>query len=106
MSTIKVTGENHAQEVIASEVPVLVDFWAEWCGPCRAIAPDLEALSDELAGQVKVVKVNADEQPDLAAQYGVRSLPTLVIVKNGEAIDLRTGTMARSKMASWLKEVA
>lgn len=98
MATITVTEANFQDEVIASKIPVLLDFWAEWCGPCKAMAPDLEAVSEQFAGQAKVVKIDADEFPGLASRYNVRGLPTLVVIKGGEVVDQRNGAQPRSKM--------
>ena len=85
-------------EVMASNLPVLVDFWAEWCGPCRAIAPVLEDVSKELAGKLKVVKVNVDTSPELAAQFGVRSIPTLLLIKGGKVAQQMVGALSKSAL--------
>lgn len=86
------------------QTPVLVDFWAEWCGPCRAIAPVLDELSTELAGKVKIVKLNVDENPGLAAQYGVRSIPTMILFKGGEAADMKIGAgTPKAGLTKWLE---
>lgn len=106
MSTVAVTESNFAAEVLQSQEPVLIDFWATWCAPCKAMEPDLEAISEEFAGRVKIAKINADDCPGLAAQYNVRGLPTLVVVKNGEAVDMRNGSQPRSKLSQWLTSVA
>ena len=81
MPTVKVDMDNFQSDVLGSDVPVVVDFWAEWCGPCKAIGPSLEEISDEMGDKVKITKVNIDENPDIAAQYGVRSIPTLCDVQ-------------------------
>jgi len=92
------------QEVLKSNQPVLVDFWAEWCGPCKAIAPILEELSTELAGKVKIVKLDVDNNPSTAAQYGVRSMPTMVLFKNGEAVDMKVGAgTPKAGLSKWLE---
>jgi thioredoxin 1 len=78
-------------DVLASDVPVLVDFWAAWCGPCRSLAPHLDTLATRFAGKAKVIKVNADENPDVAARYGVRGLPTLLVFKGGKVVDQLVG---------------
>ncbi len=93
-----VNSASWAGEVVQSPVPVLVDFWAEWCGPCRAIAPVLEELSGEMAGRLKIVKVNVDEAPDLAQQYEVRSIPTLLVIKGGQVAGQMVGAMPKSAL--------
>ncbi len=102
MSTIKVDSSNFQKEVLDSAEPVVVDFWAEWCGPCKMIAPSLEEISNELAGKLKVVKLNIDENPDIAAQYGVRSIPTLAMFKKGEVADIKVGASPKSALTSWI----
>src|SRR3546814_582292 len=88
MATVKVDNSNFQAEVLDAAEPVVVDFWAEWCGPCKMIGPSLEEISNELAGKVKVAKLNIDENPELAAKFGVRSIPTLAIFKGGEVADI------------------
>ncbi len=90
-------------EVIASPLPVLVDFWAEWCGPCKAIAPALEQLNGELAGKLKIVKVNVDEAPDLAQQFGIRSIPTLLVFKGGRVVEQAMGAKSKAQLSAWLQ---
>ncbi|KRD60710.1 MULTISPECIES: thioredoxin [Sinorhizobium/Ensifer group] len=102
MATVKVDTSNFQQEVLNSAEPVVVDFWAEWCGPCKMIAPSLEEISNELAGKVKVVKLNIDENPELAAQYGVRSIPTLAMFKAGEVADIKVGAAPKTALSSWI----
>ncbi len=99
---VHVGQDNWQTEVLKSPVPVLVDFWAEWCGPCRAIAPTLEELSDELAGKLKVAKVNVDENPQLAGDLGIRSIPTLLIVKGGVVQQQMIGNMPKATLKSKL----
>jgi len=102
--TTAVSEATFGQEVLSSSEPVLVDFWAEWCGPCRAIAPVLEELSSELEGKVKIVKLNVDENPGLAAQYGVRSIPTMILFKGGEAADMKIGAgTPKAGLTKWLE---
>ena len=102
MATVKVDKSNFQQEVLESAEPVVVDFWAEWCGPCKMIAPSLEEISTEMEGKVKVVKLNIDENPELAAQYGVRSIPTLTMFKAGEVADMKVGALPKSALSNWI----
>jgi thioredoxin 1 len=102
MATVTVDKNNFQTEVLESAEPVVVDFWAEWCGPCKMIAPSLEEISEELSGKVKVAKVNIDENPDIAAQYGVRSIPTLAMFKGGEVADIKVGASPKTALSSWI----
>jgi thioredoxin 1 len=102
MATVKVDMDNFRSEVLESAEPVVVDFWAEWCGPCKMIAPSLEEISEEMQGKVKVAKLNIDENPDLAAQYGVRSIPTLAMFKGGEVADIKVGASPKTALSSWI----
>ena len=104
MSTIKVTDESFSDDVLNADKPVLVDFWAEWCGPCKAIAPSLEELSDEMANKLKVVKINVDENPSTSQAYSIRSIPALMIFKNGEKISEKMGALPKSALESWVNE--
>ena len=104
MSTVAVTDETFDAEVKNSSVPVVVDFWAEWCGPCKQIGPALEEISSEYEGKVKVVKVNVDENPDSPAQMGVRGIPALFIFKDGEVVSNKTGAAPKAALESWIKE--
>ncbi|MDR0251988.1 MAG: thioredoxin [Brucellaceae bacterium] len=103
MATVKIDNSNFESDVLKASEPVVVDFWAEWCGPCKMIAPALEEISSEMAGQVKIAKVNIDENPELAAQYGVRSIPTLLMFKNGEIAANMVGAAPKSRLADWIK---
>ena len=102
-NVIDVTKDTFRSEVIDSDKLVVVDFWAEWCGPCKMIAPALDEIAAEMAGQVKIAKVNIDENPELAAQFGVRSIPTLLMFKNGELAANMVGAAPKSRLADWIK---
>ncbi len=103
MGALHLTDKDFAQEVLQSNIPVLVDFWAEWCGPCRAIAPIVEELAGELQGRMKVAKVDVDQAQDLAAEYDVRSIPTLLVFKNGKVVEEIIGAMAKPQLLSKIK---
>ncbi len=102
MATKQITDASFHADVIASEKPVLVDFWAEWCGPCRQIAPALEEINNELAG-VEIVKINIDENPDAPTRYGVRGIPTMILFKNGAPVATKVGAAPKSQLKSWLE---
>src|SRR5690606_11428399 len=106
MATVKVDNGNFETDVLKAGEPVVVDFWAEWCGPCKMIAPALEEISTELQGKVKVAKLNIDENPELAARYGVRSIPTLLVFKNGEVADMKVGAASKSALSAWIGSAA
>jgi len=95
---ITLTESNWNEEVLNSKIPVLVDFWAPWCGPCRIIAPIVEELAGKFEGRIKVGKLNTDEHPDIAGRYGIRAIPTLVLFKNGEVVDTRIGVQPREAL--------
>lgn len=105
MATKAVTDLSFKQDVIESDKPVLVDFWAEWCGPCKMIGPALEEISEELADRVTIAKVNIDENPDAPGQYGVRGIPTMILFKNGEASATKVGAAPKSALKSWIESV-
>ena len=102
MATHKVDKNNFESNVLQSAEPVVVDFWAEWCGPCKMIAPSLEEISTEMDGKVKIAKLNIDENPELAAQFGVRSIPTLMIFKGGEVADMKVGALPKTALSAWI----
>jgi thioredoxin 1 len=102
MATEKVDKNNFQSSVLQSAEPVVVDFWAEWCGPCKMIAPSLEEIATELDGKVKVAKLNIDENPELAAQFGVRSIPTLMIFKAGQVADMKVGALPKTALSHWI----
>ena len=105
-SIVTLTQENFSQQVLQSPAPVLVDFWAEWCGPCKMIAPLLDELADEYDGKVKIGKVNIDEQQHLAAEYGVRAIPTLLVFHNGQVTDQLVGARSKRDLKASLDRVA
>ena len=104
MSTIAVTDATFDSEVRNSKVPVVVDFWAEWCGPCKQIGPALEEISTEMAGKIKIAKVDVDTNPNTAASMGVRGIPALFIFKNGEVISNRAGAAPKAALQNWIKD--
>ena len=104
MATSKTNDQNFKTDVLDSKQPVLVDFWAEWCGPCKAIAPSLEELSDEMANKLKIVKINVDENPSISQTYSIRSIPALMIFKDGEKISEKMGALPKSALVSWVNE--
>lgn len=99
---VQLTDDSFEAEVLKSELPVLVDFWAEWCGPCKMIAPILDELADEYEGKVKIGKLNIDENQATAPQYGVRGIPTLILVKNGAVEAQQVGAVSKSQLAAFL----
>ncbi|MGC1307474.1 MAG: thioredoxin [Phormidesmis sp.] len=104
MSAAQVTDSTFKQEVLENEAPVLVDFWAPWCGPCRMVAPVVDEISEQYDGKVKVVKVNTDENPSVASQYGIRSIPTLMIFKGGQRVDMVVGAVPKTTLANTLEK--
>lgn len=103
-ATAAVTDASFKDEVLESEFPVLVDFWAPWCGPCRMVAPVVEEIAEQYDGQIKVVKLNTDENPQVASQYGIRSIPTLMIFKGGQRVDMVVGAVPKTTLANTLEK--
>ena len=106
MSVMTITHENFNKEVLQSDKPVLLDFWAPWCGPCRAIAPVIEELTQEFDGKVKILKMNVDENPSTPSKYGIRAIPTLILFKNGEVVEQVTGAVSKASLKQMLSDKA
>ena len=104
MSTVKVTDSSFSASVLNSDKPVLVDFWAEWCGPCKAIAPALEEMAQSMGDRVTVAKINIDENPQIPQQYGVRGIPTLMLFKEGQVAATKMGAMPKAQLQQWIDE--
>ena len=104
MATKRITDENFETEILKSDKPALVDFWAEWCNPCKQLAPILEEISNEMSDQIFVAKHNIDEQPNMPTKYGVRGIPTMLLFKGGELKATKVGATTKSNIVSWIKE--
>ncbi len=103
MPTKAITDSSFSSDVLNSDKPVLVDFWAEWCGPCKMIGPSLEEISEELGEQVTIAKLNIDDNPDAPSRYGVRGIPTMILFKNGQPIATKVGAAPKSALKGWLE---
>lgn len=100
----QVTDSSFEQDVLKASGPVVVDFWAEWCGPCKQIAPSLEEISAEMGDKVTIAKVNIDDNPEAPSTYGVRGIPTLIMFKNGEVADTKVGALPKSQLVQWIEQ--
>lgn len=105
MTTVKVSDDDFDSSVLGSGQPVLVDFWAEWCGPCKMIAPALEEIATDMGGKLTVAKLNIDDNPQTPAKYGVRGIPTLMIFKDGQVAATKVGALAKSQLEQWVESV-
>lgn len=103
MATKAISDSSFQADVLESDKPVLVDFWAEWCGPCKMIGPALEEISDELAEQVTIAKINIDENPDAPTKYGVRGIPTMILFKGGQKVAEKVGAAPKSQLKGWIE---
>ncbi len=104
-ASLKVSDTNFESEVLNASQPVVVDFWAEWCGPCKAMGPLVDELAGELGGKAKVVKINIDESPNAPTKYGVRGIPTFMVFRDGQVVDTRVGSMSKSQLSEWVASV-
>ena len=104
MSIHAVNDKNFEAEVIYADGPVLVDFWAEWCGPCKSLMPIIEDIANEMKDQVKIVKINIEDAPETPTKYGLRGVPTLMLFKGGKVVDTRVGGMPKTQLTDWLKD--
>lgn len=100
--TQEINDDDFEKEVTSSQQPVLIDFWAEWCGPCKILTPVIDQLSEEMKGKVKIVKMNIDENPEIPSTFGVRSIPTLMIFKDGKQVSSKVGVHSKNKLEKWI----
>ena len=105
MSTIQTNDASFEKDVLTSDLPTLVDFWAEWCGPCKQIGPILEEISEEKINSIKIVKLNIDENPNVPRTYGVRGIPTLMLFNKGKLIDTKVGSLPKSSLNEWINSI-
>lgn len=103
--TVKTSDDSFDADVVKSDKPVLVDFWAEWCGPCKQIAPALDELSEELGGKLTIAKLNIDENPQTPSKFGVRGIPTLILFKDGQVAATKVGALPKNKLHEWIESV-
>ena len=104
MSALPINESSFESEVVYSDLPVLIDFWAEWCGPCKEISPLLDEISNEMKDKIKIVKINIDDNPNIPSQYGVQSIPTLIIFKKGEPVATKVGSSIKTELISWIND--
>ena len=100
--SVSVTDQNFEAEVLQADGPVVVDFWAEWCGPCKVMSPLVDELANELGGKVKIAKINIDENPNAPTKYGVRGIPTFMVFKGGQLVDTKVGSMSKTQLTEWV----
>ncbi len=104
MTAITITDEDFEKTVTSADIPVVVDFWAEWCGPCKQMSPHLEAVAEDMEGKVRIAKINVDQNPMSASKYGVRGLPTLMLFKDGKVAATHLGAMSKQRISEWIRE--
>ncbi|MEM9764200.1 MAG: thioredoxin [Pseudomonadota bacterium] len=104
MSTMSVSDQSFESDVLQSDIPVVVDFWAEWCGPCKQIGPALEEIAGELDGKIRVAKINIDENPNTPSRYGIRGIPTLLMFRGGEVVEKKVGADTKRGIAGWIED--